>query len=570
MRAVRYIAWVLLHLVASLGAQPWPTNDSLRIASDNWNSFLTEEERLFYQSDYLPFSLAQKGRFSIGSWRGLPPGSAQIQFAEWEFWNPAFGTWNLQLTPRFRSWQTLGIPGGFRYQRLPFPNRPRVILTHFLDFVMNLSLVDIDFTRQYAGGGRLWLGGHNFLRQGNEPNNTSQIQTTSYFGQLEHPLNPRWQLTAGYFQAHDDFLLPPENMFSFTTDQFKERTILSKLGISGGFTPGDSSGIFITGGEFTDAYRRNRSTIRRNVTRTYGTYLYSYWKFIGLHVGVQNRLEHIRSSGTPLTPLRETQNQFQVSIRKRGGAWTFVASGGMWYNSAYGILPEGNLGIAVSTPLITVSARGSLRRQAHSTVYRSIAQGAPVFRPHQPGTIGVGDVSLTFTPSSWATINITAFTGKYEHAAYLTPDTTWQDLTFSNQGIKGKAQVQFPHIWASGEVTYNVNWQHAFAPRWHGVFHTGVRLSLFQGALRLRGIFTLNYFGRFYQLQFHRLLRAFTFTSQQQGPYPIADFRLMASIKTVTLYFVWENMLSTDYTFVSGTMETLRLFRLGVRWTLWN
>ena len=567
-----YIGWMLALIVTAGHAQYWPGNDSLRIAADNWNSFLTEEERLFYQSDVFPFSLAQKGRFAVESWRGLPPGSRRFSFNGWDLYNPLYGAWNVQLSPYFRTWRTAAgtSPLVLSYLPLPRAQEPRVVITHFLDFVLNLSLIDIDFSRQYSKSGRIWLGGHNFLRQGSEPNGASQIQTTSYFGRVEQRFTSRWTFVGSYYQAHNDFYLPPEQLFAFTNDQFKERVILGAAGIHGTLGSSDSTGVFLTGGEFTDAYRQNRVLQRRGIARRFGLTAYSFWRRAAFRVGVTNRLEHIRASGTPFVPLSETQNRLYIILDTRTGNFRLSGRGGVWNNSTYRAFPEGSLKARWQTDAFHIIGTAAVRHQAHSMAYRALQIAPGAFLSAEPARIRTAEIQATVRPFRYLTLGATAFSAQYKNTADLTPDTTWQIRTISNQGIKGQLRMQFSRWWLAGEMTYNFNWQAAFAPRWHGLLHLGMNLQLFQGALRLRGIFTLNYFDRFYSLQFHRLLRAYIRTATVRGPYPIADFRLFASIKTLTLYFVWENMLSTDYSFVNGTLEMLRMFRLGVRWTLWN
>ncbi len=570
---VRFL-YIVLFVSSLMGQSVWEEHtDSTRVIVDNWNSFLTEEERLFYWSEYLPFSLAEKGRLSTGSWRGLPPEALSLQWDGMALENPITGFWNFQLLPRFRSQRsTWGIaPPVLRYAPFALATQPRTVLTHFLDFIMNLSLIDIDFTRQYSKNGQIWLGGHNFVRQGSEFNNYSQIQTTSYFGQFIHRLAKRWQLQGRYFQAHDDFNLAPESPLGFTPAQLKERVIFSSLALVGQMTTRDSSGVRGFVRQFTDVYRENRVEQRRYLVNQQGLVLFSVWKHNRWQWEIQNRFSILEGNGNPFSPIKETRNRLTARAFKTSNHFLFLGEATAWYNSAYQLLPEGRLRVDFSTNRLKFTTHVFLHRYPHPLPYRTIQPGS--FQPlevNAPATLVGGDVGIQIYFSPHVTIRFTGFTNQYSNFAQVGLDSLWTLRDVTNHGATMGWRLEWRFIQFWGNATYNANWQNAFAPRWHGVGHIQIQFPLFKGALKIRGIGTLNYFGRFYPLKFYRLLRTFTPLAQSIGPYPLADFRLFASIKSLTLYFIWENMLSTDYQFVEGTKEYLRLFRLGVRWTLWN
>ncbi len=567
-RTIIVICWIGL-IPATLSALP---TDSLRTAMDYWNSFLTEEERLFYSSDYFPFSLGQKGRFAVGSWRGLPPGSRELWFQHTLLENPAYAAWNTQLTPRFRTWNivpTAALPE-IRYRVLPVPRKARTIITHFLDFIMNLSLVDIDFQRQYGKGNRLWLGGHNFLREGSEPNGSSSIQTTAYFGQITHQLSRRWAFRGWYYQAHNDFNLPPETIFSFTPAQLKERAILVGGELQGHLLRQDTTAVQLFTHYFTDVYRENRQTRRRyQVTRPGIAIRTTFPWRLGVWQ-IHNQLALIRASGYPFRVLEELENRARVSVQEKSGTFRWRAQVGAWYHSAFGWRPEGGFRFTIHSPRWEVTARAFQRHQAQPTPQRAGTDTIPAFRPAGPGTITGVNFSFSVQPIAPLSLGLTAFSGTYNHTARLDTSGRWHAARITNRGVRGDVQLTFSHLWLNGSATYNKDWEQAFAPRWHGVFQAGIRFQLFNGALKARGIFTLNYFDRYRMLRFNRFWRTFQQTELIQPGFPVADFRLLVAIRTLTLYFIWENMLSTDYALVEGTLEYLRLFRLGVRWTLWN
>ncbi len=546
--------------------------DSLRKVTDQWNAFLTEEERLFYQSDYFPFSMGQKGRFALGSWRGLPPGSRTVQFQHMVLDNPAYAAWNTQLIPRFRSWKATSPIGSPRlmFHPLPISKAPRVILTHFLDFIMNLSLIDIDFQRPYSSRGRLWLGGHNFLREGSEPNGRSSIQTTSYFGRITHRLSSRWQVQGWYYQAHNDFNLPPENPLAFTPDQLKERVILLGTALEGSLFSRDTTRVELFTQYLTDTYRENRQIRRRYQVTVPGLAVVStgrqgkwIWQF-------QTRITRPISSGFPFRVLKENENRTLFTLSQKASFFQWQITGGAWFHSAFGWRPEGQVAIHAGNRYWAVSAGGYQTYRAQPTPLRAGTDTIPPFQPQDAATISAVEFSLKLQPLPNTRLAVTAFSGNYQHYPFLENSSQWNEKRVANRGIRGNLEISFSHFWFKGDVTLNTNWQQAFAPQWHGVFQGGFLFPLFHGALKARGIVTLNYFNNFRSLRFNRFWRYFEPSDTIFSTLPLADFRLFLSIRTLTLYFVWENMLSTDYTIVLGGMEYLRLFRLGLRWTLWN
>jgi hypothetical protein len=79
-----------------------------------------------------------------------------------------------------------------------------------------------------------------------------------------------------------------------------------------------------------------------------------------------------------------------------------------------------------------------------------------------------------------------------------------------------------------------------------------------------------HYIGKWDLLDYDPFVNQYYRTDVNSGKFHILDFKLLAHVKSATIFFVWENSLSQDYEFISNYTEFFRIFRLGVYWTFFN
>ena len=95
-------------------------------------------------------------------------------------------------------------------------------------------------------------------------------------------------------------------------------------------------------------------------------------------------------------------------------------------------------------------------------------------------------------------------------------------------------------------------------------------LYLFKRALKLNGYAIYHFIGDYRTVGYHPLTNQYIGIGEQDERFHLLDFKMLAHVKSATLFFVWENMASQDYALVENYWEFYRLFRLGIYWTFFD
>ena len=91
-----------------------------------------------------------------------------------------------------------------------------------------------------------------------------------------------------------------------------------------------------------------------------------------------------------------------------------------------------------------------------------------------------------------------------------------------------------------------------------------------KGALKMDNYVIYQYVGPVQRFNYYPLVNQYTITSQEAGNYHIVHAKILAHIRTATIYFIWENLVSQDFAIVDNYFEIYRLFRFGIYWTLYD
>ncbi len=125
----------------------YSATDSLAICEMNL------EELQFYQADFFPFYLAEKGRQSAPAWRGMPPGFLDYEYAGVTLYNPLWGYWDNQHLPiesiRQREVNYSQLVYQFRAPKVKTSLKPITRIVFSQDFQFGLSYLDANLIRFY-------------------------------------------------------------------------------------------------------------------------------------------------------------------------------------------------------------------------------------------------------------------------------------------------------------------------------------------------------------------------------------------------------------------------------------
>jgi len=535
---------------------------------------ITEEEYRFYQADFLPFSLAQKGRLSTSGFRGMPQGIFQFEFDGNIFDNPVVGFWNEQWMPHWRiqgrDYSRIGFIESW-YSTLSAGFKPETNITYLQS---NMSFIDIDFSEHITENNYFRLSGNNFVRSGSEPAGYSNVSINTYQAELHLKIFRKWALHLYYWHLRHKYNMPPSDPFSFNGDEFKIIGRSGWVNFLGSITEKDSVSIFSEMSINDDDYKQSGNKVRE-MRYGWANLKLSYIRKIGRsHLGFRVGGRYIKNNG-----------KFTWASRREG---------------------DGNA-------LITGNILGeNLRIEFESGIYWHVeTKQKPVFAissEYQSKTLGAIGASIftkpQMTPVLWRTVqhdSIPNYTGKgltekqggsiylkrlISARIYLkmepfwvrtknfpvlqSASTGWQIEQFENYGINFLAGFKFWVLQLQNDFTYNSNFDDTFSPQFNNISTLKASLHLLKKKLRVDGALIGRHLGKFSQLEFDRLIYQYRLTNREQGPFFILDFKLQAIIGDFRLLFVWENLTSEDYSIVKDTLEQYRLFHFGLNWLLFD
>ncbi|NOX37446.1 MAG: hypothetical protein GXO78_07910 [Calditrichaeota bacterium] len=543
---------------------------------DYFYSFITREEYRFYLSDVFPLSLSQKGRFYVSSFRGMPPGFLRAVYNGLPLVRPTLGFWNEQTTPHHRIRRdslVTGLATAVYQNPGPLSLKPTSIITYYQDYITRLSYIDIDFTEYFRPGQYFQLAGNNFLRDGTEPGEYSKIQVNTYQGRLVLHLPWKWRADINFWQLRHRFNMPPEQVFQFREDWFKSISNLLWIDFSRSVFAGDSLRWTPRLRWFDDQYAQSGRDQRKFQLNAFGHSLDYEFPLAAGTVGVQLEGDIFQSSGKNYWRRhREWQQSGWLRIQQGHTRAEVAVAVGLFWHSEYDPRQQYAVNLTLRKPAFLRLQLSAFERPRPVPILWRTFQGDsfPSVPADRPIVESGQQVALGFQ-SKHMQARVEWFRVQARHYPVLRPGgRSWERETFWNHGVTLHWQWQFRRFWVRQQATFNANYRKTFAPRWNVISELGVQRSFFNDALKMKGVVTFHWLDEFRQVIFDRLLYQYRLSDAVAGRYPILDARLFARIQSATLYFVWENLLSTDYILITGTGEFYRLFRLGVRWTLFD
>lgn len=535
---------------------------------------LTEEEYRFYQADYLPLSLAQKGRLFSGAYRGMPAGFINFNFDEVHLDNPVVGFWDEQSTPHFRIQHRQFSPPGYREvfrSQPPGTYKPETNVTYFWS---NMSNLDIDFAQYVNKKNYFRLSGNIFLRNGTEPSGYSEIQVNTYQAHFHFKLSERWTLDLHYWHLRHKFNMPPQDFLSFDKDKFKTITRLGWIRLHAQLSEKDSLVIIPTVSYNDDEYKQGNTPLRENLYVWGGASVHYLRKIKPGTMGIQvaGRL-FANEAKFNWFDRKESEGSALLTGNLHIGLLGVQFTAGGYRHSESGNKPMATLNVAFHSGLAgAVGVTAFSKPQPMPLLWRTVQRDTiPALQSKLLMEKQGGSFFYKKHFGDWFFFKVEPFAYRTTNYPFLPPGAkNWQMRDVENYGVNVLAGIKIWHFYLQNDFTYNHNYKEAFAPRWNNVGSVKTHFYMFKRALRLEGILVGHVLGNVHQLAFDRLLYQYLPGSAEVGPYYLLDFNFNAQIGPFTLYLVWENILSEDYSIIDGTLEQLRLFRIGVNWLLFD
>jgi len=550
----------------------YAATDSLAISE------MTTEELQLYQADYFPFSMAEKGRQSAPSWRGMPPGYLNYHYDQIPLYNPLWGYWDNQHVPleliRHRELDTSEL----KYRLVPVKvkpsDKPITRIVYAQDFQFGLSYLDASLTTFYRPKSYFKLSGNNLLHSGTAGNTLSAVQVNTYRIQFHHHISERWNLDLFYWQIRHKFIL---SSFPVVTDIFHVHRIGQLSWANINYQPDSTQKLILTpyAYKWGDRYRNENYTEQRK-TEEYS---------IGFKGKYQRQFERMRlelwgdlirhdiTEAFVFIPKELWDISLGAKLRWGSGSSWIEAGGGYKYVS----VAEGGAEISFSwgvKPLDFLYSQISVYQSPRKIPMAAInwtGYGIKALQDAQlPLSRGVSwKLGLELTNNS--TFSVEPFYNSLKNAvAYHTTDSLFYQTDYDNSGVQVSLRTKLWLFELENDFTFNDNYQNSFIPQVNNVLKLNLPLNLLKGALGLENYLIYHYVGSWRRLDYVPLVNQYVRTNQESGEYHILDVKILGHIKTATIFLVWENLASQDYAFVDSYFELYRLFRFGVYWTLFD
>lgn len=549
----------------------YAATDSLAIAE------LTVEEMQFYQSEFFPLSFMEKGRQSASAWRGMPPGFIDYEFDNVRLVNPLWGFWDNQLLPVEIIRHRRMDPSRLKYRLSPVPVRPgskpvsRVAYSQ--DFQFGLSYLDANLVEFYRPKSYFRLGGNNLLRRGSAQD-YSQIQVNTYRGQIHHTFSQRWNVDLWYWQLRHRFRIGKIPIVDITR-------LVHRIGQVGwmnlNFTPDSSRRFTLTpyAYKWGDRYR-TRSYSEQRKTELYSTGVkFNYRKnYPSVSFSFQSNIVRHRIS--------------EALLMEKNGQWdgeVYFSFHRQWENVR---LNFGNGYRSIEDLGATSFVNLQLMWQATEDFSTDLKVGiepqtiplAPLFWKDD-SISGLQNPKLPMRRSFTGTITLGLFAGtqfkiqsyyqQFTNAWGFSSDSAlFIQHTYQNAGLTTMLRSQIWRFTLENQLTYNSNYQDVFAPQINNIARLKLHIELFKRALKVDGFAIYRYIGKWRQVEYDPLVNQYMPGKKEFGGFHLLDFKILANMKSATLFFVWENTLSEDYAFVDGYWDFFQVFRFGIYWTLFD
>lgn len=536
---------------------------------------VNDAELRWLQSDVLPLSLTDRGKLAVSSFRGMPPGFAGFSMDGLDFVNPFRGFWNEQAVPVYqRRPLEPGVSTGRRPFSLMTPDvkRPFSRIVFSQDYIVNLNVVDITYQQRLGPNSLVHLSGGNLVGDGTGGPAFGQFKWNPYRAVARIGWSERWRTEFGYWQLRQRYRFPFITT-AFATRRFTDVAHVGWVRLTGRLSERDSLVVLPSFTAMYDKYALENDVLRENRYRMAGVEA-GYWRsgsrarvgtrLIGRWMHIDGKRFWNRETETQLTALADG--------RLRKGGVIVDGEGGVTRHSELGVAPQAELTVSRN---LGASGRIALAARAWSepapmtwrtidnpdlpawTADRWIDRRTAALRLQtQPGTmllavepfwaVSNGDPVLSSDARSWR--------AKRYEAAGVRAETAWQS------GILG--------LW--NDFTWMTGNADRFGADINNIATLGLFLRPFGDALALDAKVSWHYLGEYRRVLGEWRLMHYRLAEASDGPYHILDARIEAGFRDAVLFFVWENLLSTDYAIVDDLTEQLLIFRLGVDWQLFN
>ena len=538
---------------------------------------ITAEEQQFYQSDFLPLSLAEKGRQSVTAWRGMPPGFLQYEFQGIQIYQPLWGFWDNQLVPIEIIHRRQIDLGRLVYRFLPLQPRPiakpvsRVVFSQ--DFVFGLSYLDAGLTEFYRPGSFFRIGGNNFLRDGFSPEYTS-VHVNTYRFQLHHQLSSRWTFDFWYLQLRHKFRLGKYPFFDFPqrVHRVGQLTwIKTKFQPDSTFNISLTPYIYIWGDRYhTQLYKEHRKVEMYSL----GLNLTSVKKYQtgNLTLSLEGVQHHIRQA---LHLKTDAQFEGNINIQLQHNWKKFWLSVGSKYSyqQKVGSMPGLYLETGWNNFKDQVIQMGLTYQPSNLAMAALFWQDDSITSLSNAKVPIRQGVNLLFKIPVFRRFKFTIepFYYRYRNALnFSKTSSSFIQSHFVNFGVTTQLSGRFGPITIHNELTFNQNYKNVYAPQFNNILKANLPITLFNQALKLNGFLIYHLVCNWQELDYFPLVNQYVFANWKNNTFHILDFKILAHVKKATLFFVWENSLSQDYQFVRGYTEFFRIFRIGIYWTFFD
>lgn len=532
---------------------------------------LTEEEFRFTQADFFPLSLAEKGRLSSAAFRGMPPGFFELSFKGIALENPVIGFWNEQWIPHWRIQQRRTSPFGFREELSSLPPggyKPETRVTYF---ETNLSYLDIDFSEYVTKKSYIRLGGNNFLREGPYPFGFSRIHVNTYQAQAHLELFEGWSLDASYWQMRHRFNMTPEGLTT-QSDRFRQIGHTAWFRLTGKISQRDSIMFAPNYTVADDDYWQAGVRTREMWYEWGGGELGYFRKFSRGFLGAQVNSRYVATHGKRIFhDQKEGDGGGLLMAGWRSRYLNVEAQAGAYKHSELGERLQGALHAGIKFKRLgRIGVRLFSKPQAVPLAWRTVQHDSiPALRGEEliekQGASFYGQMNYR----NWLLLRVEPFTYRTQNYPVF-DDNSWEIKSIENYGVHFLAGLKLWQFRLQNDFTYNHNYEESFAPEVNNVSTAKSSLSLFKGALEFEGILIWHVLSYYRLMTFDRPLQQYRITGTQAGPFHLVDFKLQAHISRFTLFLVWENLLSEDYSIVDDNLTQFRVFRFGLHWLLFD
>jgi hypothetical protein len=564
----------LFAAVSALTGQSLPiaspaAEDSVRQV--NRYGVINFQELQAYRSDVFAMNLAYRGRIATGSYRGMPPGFMRYRYDGIGLDNPITGFWNEQFLPIYQiggEASTSSMATRQFYPPTPVRRIPLTRLVFSQDYITGISYLDINFTRHWTPKNFIQLSGNNFL--GDESDLGKRYQVNTYRARLHWEYeHSKWDFY--YWQLRHLSNVPLRELSSST--KIKQIQHLIWLNGNLAFSAKDTLKI-------AAAYQTGSDRLRYN-----GRQFYSR-DFVGkaLHATLSySRALHNATIGFEARPrwfqirhkVRPSQRDAttfsgELFLRWQNSRWSGHLTGGGMYDSAGESNPTGSAGVALHFGKNLVGIHAFQRAVPVPLLWRTMDIDS-IARFDEKTTLRYrgGSAQWKVEPSEKLTFSVEPF-WLHSPAYPLLRDSLWRRSDITNYGIRSTVSVRIGRFWLDNDFSWNAKYDEAFAPQFKNNLSIRTTIKLFNNALKVDGIWDWRIYGKFHPLTFEPLFYTFTPDKQGKDAFTVSDARIQAHFRDAVVFFVWENVLSTDYEVVDNALEQFLIFRLGIDWMLFN